>query len=164
MKSFQSANVEHLRAAVISHICAEIETFLRLEVHVNLQIIEASNDSRNTMDIVMKCDEYKQWIHSYPMHLNHSYISIGYRIENYLSVMFYNLTTISLHDWKTYEEMRHLAEKRFHINALDDYLPNQSLDQVSIWLYIATAFSSSCVPLCYRVSIYWRLCVKSIHS
>lgn len=44
--------------------------------------------------------------------------------------MFYNLTTISLHDWKTYEEMRHLANTRLMLKPVEDYLPNQTLEQV----------------------------------
>ncbi|XP_067625774.1 WASH complex subunit 4-like [Eurosta solidaginis] len=43
--------------------------------------------------------------------------------------MFYNLTTISLHDWKTYEEMRHLANTRIMLKPVEDYLPNQTLEQ-----------------------------------
>lgn len=130
VRSLRRRNMEHLRTEIISHICAEIETFLRLEVHVNLNIIENSKNDPNNIKMLLKCEDYKQWIQDSPMRLNQSYTSIGHRLENYLSVMFYNLTTISLHDWKTYEEMRHLAEKRFQIYALEDYLPNQSLDQV----------------------------------
>lgn len=134
-QDLQRQNMEHLRTEILSHICAEIETFLRLEVHLNLNIIESTKNDPNNMNMLLKCEEYKQWIRSCPLPLNQSYISIGHRIENYLSVMFYNLTTISLHDWKTYEEMRHLAEKRFQIHALEDYLPNQSLDQVIPFFY-----------------------------
>lgn len=131
-KALQHANTEHLRTKIISHICAEIETFLRLEVHVNLNIIETTKNDSNNLNLLMKCNNYKHFVNNSLLRLNQSYVSIGHRVENYLSVMFYNLTTISLHDWKMYEEMRHLAEKRFKIYALEDYLPSQSLDQVRL--------------------------------
>lgn len=43
--------------------------------------------------------------------------------------MFYSLTTVSLHDWKTYGEMRFLAEKKYDLNTVEDYLPTQTLEQ-----------------------------------
>lgn len=43
--------------------------------------------------------------------------------------MFYSLTTVSLHDWKTYGEMRFLAEKKYNLNTVEDHLPTQTLEQ-----------------------------------
>lgn len=51
------------------------------------------------------------------------------QIENYLSNMFYNLTTISLHDWRTYSEMRHLGNYKFNLVTIGDHLPTQQLEQ-----------------------------------
>ncbi|KAH8384968.1 hypothetical protein KR093_003493 [Drosophila rubida] len=50
-------------------------------------------------------------------------------LENYFTATFYNLTTIAPHDWKTYEKMRHLANKLLQLRPVDDYLPNQIIDQ-----------------------------------
>lgn len=41
-----------------------------------------------------------------PMHLNGTYKSIKHDTEHYLSTIFYNLTTVVLHDWRTYGDMR----------------------------------------------------------
>lgn len=52
------------------------------------------------------------------------------QLENYFTATFYNLTTIAPHDWKSYEKMRHLANKMLQLRPVDDYLPNQIIDQV----------------------------------
>lgn len=43
--------------------------------------------------------------------------------------MFYNLTTISLHDWKSYEEMRQLSTAKLSLHPIKDYLPNKTIEQ-----------------------------------
>ncbi|KAH8397847.1 hypothetical protein KR222_003588, partial [Zaprionus bogoriensis] len=50
-------------------------------------------------------------------------------LENYFTATFYNLTTIAPHDWKSYEKMRHLANRLLQLRPVDDYLPNQIIDQ-----------------------------------
>lgn len=50
-------------------------------------------------------------------------------IEQYLNATYYNLTTISLHDWKTYGEMRKLLNFKFGLNTTNDHLPTQTLEQ-----------------------------------
>lgn len=51
-------------------------------------------------------------------------------MENYLDSMFYNLTTVVLFDWKTYGEMRRLANEKFFLHTIEDHLPTQTLEQV----------------------------------
>lgn len=43
--------------------------------------------------------------------------------------MFYNLTTISLHDWKSYEEMRQLSTAKLSLHPIKDYLPTKTIEQ-----------------------------------
>jgi len=50
-------------------------------------------------------------------------------VENRLERNFYNLTTVALHDWKTYAEMRKLASVKFGLQLIDPNLPNQTLEQ-----------------------------------
>lgn len=50
-------------------------------------------------------------------------------LEQYLSTTYYNLTTVALHDWRTYGEMRKLAEFKFGLGTQEDYLPTQTLEQ-----------------------------------
>jgi WASH complex subunit 7 len=51
-------------------------------------------------------------------------------VEAYLQKTFYNLTTLALHDWRTYGEMRALAKHKFQAETGDDLLPSQTLEQV----------------------------------
>lgn len=44
--------------------------------------------------------------------------------------MFYNLTTVVLHDWQTYGEMRQLAKFKHNLDTVEDHLPMQTLEQV----------------------------------
>ncbi|KAF2888461.1 hypothetical protein ILUMI_17712 [Ignelater luminosus] len=43
--------------------------------------------------------------------------------------MFYNLTTVVLHDWRTYGEMRRLALLQYGLHTVEDNLPMQTLEQ-----------------------------------
>jgi hypothetical protein len=61
----------------------------------------------------------------------HSYLlcCAGF-VEHYLDQTFYNLTTVALHDWKTYGEMRSLALHKYGLTTVEDHLPSQTLEQV----------------------------------
>jgi len=52
-------------------------------------------------------------------------------VERYLNKTFYNLTTVALHDWKTYSEMRALAQQKYTLTMAEAHLPSQTLEQVS---------------------------------
>jgi WASH complex subunit 7 len=56
-------------------------------------------------------------------------ICTGY-VEYYLNTTFYNLTTVALHDWKTYGEMKHMAEQKYGLKLIESHLPSQTLEQV----------------------------------
>lgn len=42
---------------------------------------------------------------------------------------FYNLTTVALHDWRTYAEMRNLALEKYNIEMTEVHLPSGTLEQ-----------------------------------
>lgn len=54
-------------------------------------------------------------------------------VTHYLDKTFYNLTTVALHDWATYSEMRNLATQRYGLTMTEAHLPSQTLEQVCIW-------------------------------
>lgn len=58
-------------------------------------------------------------------------------VTHYLDKTFYNLTTVALHDWATYSEMRNLATQRYGLPMTEAHLPSQTLEQVSAWLPMA---------------------------
>ena len=51
-------------------------------------------------------------------------------VEHYLNKTFYNLTTVALHDWKTYGEMKNMAQQKYCLSLLESHLPSQTLEQV----------------------------------
>ncbi len=60
-------------------------------------------------------------------------------VEQYLDRTFYNLTTVALHDWRTYGEMRNLAQQKYGLHLLEAFLPSQTLEQVcrvSTFMYV----------------------------
>ncbi|MFT7812597.1 WASH complex subunit 7 [Arapaima gigas] len=50
-------------------------------------------------------------------------------VTHYLDKTFYNLTTVALHDWATYSEMRSLAMQRYGLMMTEAHLPSQTLEQ-----------------------------------
>ena len=42
-------------------------------------------------------------------------ISIKEEVKHFLSQIFYEMTALSPHDWKTYEHMRILAKQKYNI-------------------------------------------------
>lgn len=53
------------------------------------------------------------------------------QVEHYLDKTFYNLTTVALHDWKTYGEMKNVAEQKYKLTLMEPHLPSQTLEQVT---------------------------------
>ena len=56
-------------------------------------------------------------------------VSIKNEVKHYLDTNFYNLTTVALHDWKTYADMKSLANEKLGLTLMDSFLPMGSLDQ-----------------------------------
>jgi WASH complex subunit 7 len=57
------------------------------------------------------------------------YIDINAIVSHYLDQTFYNLTTVALYDWKTYEAMRCVGRTRLGLSLTDVHLPGQTLEQ-----------------------------------
>ena len=61
----------------------------------------------------------------------HVRISLADYVEHYLNQTFYNLTTVALHDWRTYSEMRTWAQRKYGLVMIEAHLPSQTLEQVT---------------------------------
>ncbi len=57
--------------------------------------------------------------------------SMAAYVTHYLDTVFYNLTTLNPHDWKTYGDMRNLAEQKYGLVMLEPHLPSGTLEQVT---------------------------------
>lgn len=86
-------------------------------------------------------------------------------MTHYLDKTFYNLTTVALHDWATYSEMRNLATQRYGLPMTEAHLPSQTLEQV-ILLLLVSVFDkdvkvkpgqlNAFLPGHIRVWMFWR--------
>jgi len=64
-----------------------------------------------------------------PIRLFDKVIDLRVRVAHYLDQTFYNLNTVAPHDWKTYTEMRNLAEEKYGLTLTAVYLPSATLEQ-----------------------------------
>ncbi|XP_076652185.1 strumpellin and WASH-interacting protein [Halictus rubicundus] len=113
---------EMLTKNILEPVCHEIETNLRLHVHAHLKL-----DSTNPFNIGAK--DGGRVVQSLPLPLANSMIYAKRFIEHYLDNMFYNLTTVALHDWRTYRMMHALAHYKLNLNTVQNHLPTQTLEQ-----------------------------------
>ncbi|XP_023014098.2 strumpellin and WASH-interacting protein [Leptinotarsa decemlineata] len=97
-----------------------IEMSLRLQTHLHLQLPH-TDPFENYFSI--NFSKYP------PAPMNDGYKCIKNETEHHLSTVFYNLTSVVLHDWKTYGEMRRLANMQYGLDTVDDNLPMQTLEQ-----------------------------------
>uniref|UniRef100_H2ZAQ0 WASH complex subunit 4 n=1 Tax=Ciona savignyi TaxID=51511 RepID=H2ZAQ0_CIOSA len=111
-----------LRVNLLDKICKEIENDLRLSVHTHLKL----ND-RNPFRVTIK--SLRQLLALQPVKFLGSFISVKEYVTHYLDQTFYNLTTVALHDWRTYGQMRNLAAQRYQLEMQEVHLPNQQLEQ-----------------------------------
>mmetsp|Transcript_25468 Transcript_25468/g.19216 ORF Transcript_25468/g.19216 Transcript_25468/m.19216 type:complete len:110 (+) Transcript_25468:2266-2595(+) len=63
-------------------------------------------------------------------------ISMKEEIKHYLDKIFYEMTALSPHDYKTYEHMRILAWTKYNIKVLPSHLPAQQVEQGIDILYL----------------------------
>ncbi|XP_029050326.2 WASH complex subunit 4 [Osmia bicornis bicornis] len=113
---------EMLTKNILEPVCHEIETNLRLHVHAHLKL-----DSTNPFNIGAK--DGGRIVRALPLPLANSMIYAKRFVEHYLDGMFYNLTTVALHDWKTYRMMHALAYYKLNLDTVQNHLPTQTLEQ-----------------------------------
>lgn len=113
---------ESLARSVLKPACHEIETSLRLHVHAHLKL-----DSVNPFNVGAK--DGGRVVRAPPLPLAENMICAKRFVEHYLDDMFYNLTTVALHDWRTYRTMHALASYKMGLDTVQDHLPTQTLEQ-----------------------------------
>jgi len=124
--SFSNVYQVELYSAFKQHIldplCRDIETDLRFHIHAHLAVSERNPWKTGVKDLI-------RFLRLKPLHFFERTIDIQAYVTHYLDVTFYNLTTVSLNDWKTYGEMRNLAEEKFGLRLTEVHLPGQTLEQ-----------------------------------
>ncbi|XP_071816027.1 WASH complex subunit 4-like [Apostichopus japonicus] len=122
LQEFDKEINSQLKEHLIEPICRGVETDLRLSIHTHLQL-----DSRNPFKVSLK--DINQFLRMKPIRFFNYFIDIKEHVIHYLDKTFYNLTTVALHDWKTYAEMRNLAAQKYGLQMTEVHLPTQTLEQ-----------------------------------
>lgn len=124
LDSYEMEIEKSLANEIIEPLCRDIETDLRL--HVHSAHLKGSVNVNPTKTGLRDLSWYLQLK---PLRISSKYIYIKSRVENYLNAAFYNHAAMAPHDWKTYSEMRHLAEQKYGLKLDDIHLPGQTLEQ-----------------------------------
>ncbi|KAK3730652.1 hypothetical protein QZH41_008272, partial [Actinostola sp. cb2023] len=122
MDSFEKEIGDALTEHFLQPLCRDIETDLRLHIHQHLQL-----DDRNPFKVGMR--DLSHFLKLRPIRLFDKFIDIKAYVTHYLDSTFYNLTTVALHDWKTYAEMRNMAKQKYGLEMTEAHLPSQTLEQ-----------------------------------
>ena len=124
LKKVQESIEDLIESEIVTPLCSDIETELRLLVHkqAGLKLDERNPFKTTPVDL-------QPFLKMTPLIILGSRISIKQRVEAYLEKTFYNLTTVSLHNWRTYGEMRGAAETRLGLETVEDHLPSQTVEQ-----------------------------------
>ncbi|XP_024536240.1 WASH complex subunit 4 isoform X2 [Selaginella moellendorffii] len=113
-----------LLTEVVEPICHDIETDLRLHVH-SAHLKGAVNVNPTKTGV----RDPSWFLKIKPLRLLSSFIHIKSRVEVYLNAAFYDHAAVALHNWKTYNEMKNIAELKYGLSLDAIHLPGQTLEQ-----------------------------------
>lgn len=110
-----------LAEEIIDPTAKAVERDLRLQIHAVKGVAEhnARARDRKPLNLLLALR---------PLRVFNEMVDVRERVRQYLQVTFYNLTTVFLHDWRTYSEMASLAADKFGLFLQDSHLPMGSLD------------------------------------
>lgn len=117
-----------LASRIVAPLCKDVDADLRVRVHsVHNRHLPAAPNPRERPEQHM--GSWGCFLRLPRLQLLRSTVDIRACVEHSLSRTFYNLTTMALHDWQMYSEMRNLARARYGLALHDAYLPMGTLDQ-----------------------------------
>jgi WASH complex subunit 7 len=111
--AFRAEIEENLEQCIVMPLCTDIETDLRLQIHTGVVRL----DDRNPFKVELK--DLTPFLKVNPIRFLGENFDIRTRVTHYLDTTFYNLTTVALHDWKVYGQMRHLATQKYGLDMQD---------------------------------------------
>ena len=113
-----------LRGEVVLPLCRDIENDLRLHIHAkNLDHMQTLNPKAEN------ARPLRPFLDLAPLRVLGLMVNIKNEVTHYLDRNFYNLTTVALHDWRTYSDMKQLAQEKLGLSLMDNFLPMGSLEQ-----------------------------------
>ena len=92
---------------IVKRLCTDIETDLRLQTLTDI----VRQDERNPLKTTQK--DLSSFLRLERIFFDGEALDIRTQVTHYLDTTFYNLTTVALHDWKTYGQMRSFAELKY---------------------------------------------------
>eukprot|EP00794_Sanderia_malayensis_P006146 gene6146-6852_t len=122
LEAFDKEIMANMKEHLLDRLCQSIETDLRLSIHRHLKL-----EDRNPFRVGMK--DLSQFLKMKPIRFFDRFIDVRAYVTHYLDKTFYNLTTVALHDWKTYGEMRNLCVQKYGLSMTEVHLPSQTLEQ-----------------------------------
>lgn len=125
LKRLNDELIEQFKSDFLDKICQEFEVELRLQTHRDLY-----DDGQNPFKrhIYNFKQIFRSQRFSSTFKIFNQSISMCYYVENHISKVCYNLTSIAPHDWFTYHSMINLARHRYHLQFVNSQLPAQTLD------------------------------------
>ncbi len=118
VESFKKEVMHHFEEQLIKPLSREVENDLRL--HIHSVVLQQKNLRQATFKDRRKFFDMK------PIRLFDTLVDIKERVTHYLDTTFYNLTTVTQHDWKIYAEMRNLAYEEYGLKMAEVHLPGSS--------------------------------------
>ncbi|XP_059151833.1 WASH complex subunit 4-like isoform X4 [Physella acuta] len=122
LEAFDREIMRNVNEHLLEPLCRSIETDLRLHIHLHLQL-----DDRNPFKVGLR--DLSHLLQVKPIRFFNRTIDMKSHVSHYLNKTFYNLTTVALHDWKTYGEMKNMAEQKYGLSLMESHLPSQTLEQ-----------------------------------
>jgi WASH complex subunit 7 len=131
IKKYRATILNNYINGVGQFLSREIENDLRMQIHsILITDLNLPNPCKGEIK------DLKKFLTLPPIPIFHHKFDIKNFVEMYLNRTFYDMTTLNLNDWKTYQQMRNLAKTKFNLNLHDIYLPSQTIEQGLDILYI----------------------------
>mmetsp|Transcript_41597 Transcript_41597/g.100005 ORF Transcript_41597/g.100005 Transcript_41597/m.100005 type:complete len:551 (-) Transcript_41597:147-1799(-) len=108
-----------LERQLIAPLCLSAETDLRLSNHAS----QASRSDKAERPQAKVVHELMRLVALPPLAMFAVLLDPRRRVAHHLDTTFYNLSTVALHDWQRYAEMRALAAQRFGLQMIEPHLP-----------------------------------------
>jgi WASH complex subunit 7 len=132
LKAYKLETKKKLIDNIFHKFAMDIESELRLHIHSilikNLTIPNPNNEGKsiNFNDVLKLRNVF----------LFENTLCFKNYVQEYLNKIFYDMTTLNINDWKTYQQMRTLAKSKYNLNLHDIHLPSQTLEQGLDIIYI----------------------------
>ena len=124
LKSLKQEVMTSFTNHFLQKFSSDFETELRLQTHLDLKL-----EDQNPLKGMRSLPDFATVLSAEPLRVFDSFVSVKVFAQDYLNSLSYNLTSIALHDYKTYESMMILASNRYGLDFVNSQLPCQRIEQ-----------------------------------